>query len=175
MEKLIEKKGGLLSEGAPKRPEETTPGGGGFRQPATGQETIVSPDTIFEGKALAKGELRIDGTFKGEIVSSSRVFVGAGGKLEATVEAKSMTISGRVVGNLRVLERLELLSTGELYGDMETQPGALIIEKGARLEGRCSMGLNAGKPASPHASSGGGSRPESSASPRPDAPKPPQS
>ncbi|HUT24138.1 MAG TPA: polymer-forming cytoskeletal protein, partial [Sumerlaeia bacterium] len=102
---------------------------------------VISGDTVFEGKALSQGELRINGTFKGEIVSNSRVIVGTAGKLEATIEAKTMVISGRVVGNLRIQERLELLSTGELYGDLETQPGALIIEKGARLEGRCSMGL----------------------------------
>ena len=79
--------------------------------------------------------------FKGDIVSNSRVLVGTAGKLEGTVKAKSLVISGKVTGNLHITERLELLSTGELYGDLETQPGALIIEKGARLEGHCSMGL----------------------------------
>lgn len=108
----------------------------------SGNETIISGDTFIEGKILAKGELVIDGGFKGEIVSSSRVIVGTAGKVEGTVEAKAMVVSGRVVGNLHILERLELLSTGELYGDLQTQPGALIIEKGARLEGRCSMGLS---------------------------------
>jgi cytoskeletal protein CcmA (bactofilin family) len=135
----------LLQELSPKRRlpgEDVAPGA----QPAAGaagaaSETVISGDTVFEGKALSQGELRINGTFKGEIVSNNRVIVGTAGKLEATVEAKAMVISGRVVGNLRIQERLELLSTGELYGDLETQPGALIIEKGARLEGRCSMGL----------------------------------
>jgi cytoskeletal protein CcmA (bactofilin family) len=108
----------------------------------SGNETVISGDTFIEGKILAKGELVIDGGFKGEIVSSSRVIVGTAGKVEGTVEAKAMVVSGRVVGNLHILERLELLSTGELYGDLLTQPGALIIEKGARLEGRCSMGLS---------------------------------
>ena len=96
---------------------------------------------MFEGKALAQGELRIDGTFKGEIASSHRVIVGTSGKVDATVEAKIMIISGRVVGNLKILERLEIQATGELHGDLEIQPGCLIIEKGARLEGRCTMGL----------------------------------
>ncbi|HBF33189.1 TPA: cell shape determination protein CcmA, partial [Candidatus Sumerlaeota bacterium] len=50
-------------------------------------------------------------------------------------------ISGKVVGNLRISERLEVLATGEVFGDLETQPGALIIEKGAKIEGRLSMGL----------------------------------
>lgn len=116
-------------------------GAGGGAAPSSSPATIVSGDTMIDGKIVAKGELRIDGTFKGEIASSSQVIVGTNGKVEATIEAKQMTISGRVKGNLRIQERLELLATGELFGDLETQPGALIIEKGARLEGRCTMGL----------------------------------
>lgn len=121
-------------EGAPSTPGSTASAGG--------NETHISGDTSIEGKVIAKGELIIDGHFSGDIKSSSRVVVGTAGKVEGTVEAKSLVVSGRVIGNLKVQERLELLSTGELFGDMETHPGALIIEKGARLEGKCSMGLS---------------------------------
>ena len=139
MEQTVAPKTSLADLTATKRrpaSEETSPAA------RSGNETVISGDTFVEGKILAKGELCIDGGFKGEIVSSSRVIVGTAGKVEGTVEAKAMVVSGRVVGNLHILERLELLSTGELYGDLQTQPGALIIEKGARLEGRCSMGLS---------------------------------
>lgn len=114
-------------------------------------QTVISPDTTVEGKIHAKGELRVEGNFRGEIHSSSRVVVGQGGKVEATIEAKSMVISGQVVGNLHISERLELLSTGEIFGDLETQPGALIIEKGAKLEGRCTMGAEQEVQATPRA------------------------
>lgn len=128
----------LLNEAPTNRNQNAQGASGG-----EGKESVISGDAVFEGKITAQKELRVDGTFKGEIVSQNRVVVGPSGKLEdSKVEAKSMVVSGRVVGNLKVLERLELLSTGEIYGDLETQPGALIIEKGARLEGRCSMGLN---------------------------------
>lgn len=112
--------------------------------PANNATTVIHADTLIEGKIHAKNELQLDGRFKGEIFSSSRVIVGTGGNLEASVEANSMVISGKVTGNLRISDRLELLSTGELVGDLETQPGALIIEKGARLEGRCNMTLKSG-------------------------------
>jgi len=150
MEQLMTTKSTPLEETLQKRRAAEDAGGPGAPRHPSGNETFISPDTVIEGKILAKGELRIDGTFKGEILSSDRVLVGTGGKLEANVEARAMVVSGRVVGNVRILERLELLSTGEMYGDLETQPGALIIEKGARIEGRCSMGLKAsdGRPAS---------------------------
>jgi cytoskeletal protein CcmA (bactofilin family) len=144
MDQPTNTKSSLLEETVPKRRTTEDVGGlGGATRHTSGTETFISPDTVIEGKILAKGELRIDGTFKGEILSSDRVNVGTGGKLEANVEARAMVVSGQVVGNVRILERLELLSTGEIYGDLETQPGALIIEKGARIEGRCSMGLSA--------------------------------
>ena len=135
----------LLQDSAPVRrftPEDAPVTSSGVsRQPVGAGETVISGETTIEGKIIAQAELRIDGTFKGEIVSDSRVIVGTAGKVEGTVQAKTMVVSGRVVGNLKVHERLELQSTGELFGDLETQPGALIIEKGARLEGRCTMGI----------------------------------
>ena len=140
---LMEDMSPKRQQGAPAPQQQAASGGAG--------ETFVSGDTVIEGTIYAKSELRIDGTFKGEVKSNNRVVVGTAGKLEATVEAKSLVVSGRVVGNLKVHERLELLSTGEIFGDLQTQPGALIIEKGARLEGRCTMGLDekeGGKPAS---------------------------
>jgi cytoskeletal protein CcmA (bactofilin family) len=144
MEQKAEKKNALLDV----MPSKRRPGSSdGSASPApaaptrSGNETFISGETVIEGKIQAQGELCVDGTFKGEIISSSRVLVGTAGKLEGTVKAKSLVISGKVIGNLHITERLELLSTGELYGDLETQPGALIIEKGARLEGHCSMGL----------------------------------
>ncbi|MBN1867572.1 polymer-forming cytoskeletal protein [Candidatus Sumerlaeota bacterium] len=149
METKANSKNTLLQDPPPARrfaPEDAPAGGPASQRPgAVAGETVISGDTVIEGKIMAQSELRIDGTFKGEIVSANRVIVGTAGKLEGTVEAKAMILSGRVVGNLKVSERLELQSTGELFGDLETQPGALLIEKGARLEGRCSMGLKKDK------------------------------
>jgi cytoskeletal protein CcmA (bactofilin family) len=135
----------LLNDAAPNRRlrEDQAGGAKGLRTSSVGNgaETVIGPDTLFEGKVVAQGELRIDGTFVGEIASTHRVIVGTAGKIEATIEAKEMIVSGRVYGNLKILERLEILATGELFGDLDIQPGCLIIEKGARLEGRCSMGM----------------------------------
>ncbi|MFP4378937.1 MAG: polymer-forming cytoskeletal protein [Candidatus Sumerlaeia bacterium] len=135
----------LLTENQPGRRAVSDEAAARPQAPASGNETFISGDTLVEGKIKTKCELRIDGGFNGEIYSSSRVIVGTNGRLEATVEANSMVVSGKVIGNLHIKERLEMLATGELYGDLETQPGALIIEKGARVEGRCTMGLNPDK------------------------------
>ena len=104
--------------------------------------TYISQETVIEGKIMAQNEVVIDGSFKGDIISNTQVVVGKNGRLEGSVEAKAMMVCGQVVGNLHILERLEIQSTGEVFGDLETQPGALIIEKGARLEGHCVMGTN---------------------------------
>jgi len=160
----------LMEDMSPKRPQ-GSPAPQAPNSPTGVAETFISGDTVIEGTIHAKNELRIDGTFKGEVRSNSRVVVGTAGKLEATVEAKVLVVSGRVVGNLKVHERLELLSTGEIFGDLQTQPGALIIEKGARLEGRCSMGLDEGekKPPMRPAVAGAPQQPQAAPSPAPQA------
>jgi cytoskeletal protein CcmA (bactofilin family) len=146
-EKLMEKQSGnksTLLESMPQRrpaPERPAAAAAAGAPGRPGGETFISGDTIVEGKIRAQGELVVDGSFKGDLVSTSRVEIGTAGKVEGTIEAKSMVIRGQVVGDLRIHERLELLSTGELLGDLDTQPGALIIEQGARIEGRCTMGI----------------------------------
>ena len=107
--------------------------------------TVIGDDTKIDGKVTSKGTLRIDGEVKGEVKAVDTIIVGPSGKVNASLEAKVVTISGKVHGNIMALERLELQPTCEIMGDVQTAEGSLIIESGARLEGKCSMGFD--KPA----------------------------
>jgi cytoskeletal protein CcmA (bactofilin family) len=131
-----------LLEPAPIRSASSAGSSSGLGSSRSMPNTYISQETVIEGKIMAQNEVVIDGSFKGDIISNTQVVVGKNGRLEGSVEAKAMMVCGQVVGNLHILERLEIQSTGEVYGDLETQPGALIIEKGARLEGHCIMGSN---------------------------------
>jgi len=112
-------------------------------------ETILGEDTVFlGGKIVAKGTLRIDGHVEAEIQAENSVVVGPNGTVKANITARNVAISGKVFGNIVAHERLELQPTSEVHGDVQTAAGALIIEGGAKLEGKCIMGL-AEKPAEP--------------------------
>ena len=89
MAKPADGKDTLLQDAAPKRRTfggEVSTSAAPARGAGGGGETILSPDALFDGKIVAQGELRIDGNFRGEIISSGCVVVGTAGKIDATIE-----------------------------------------------------------------------------------------
>ena len=115
-----------------------------LRRPNSGGvETVIGEDTtILAGKLISKGTLRIDGRVEGEVQAEEAVVVGPSGTVKANIVARSVAVSGKVWGNVVAHERLEIQPTGEVHGDVQTSAGALMVEAGAKLEGRCIMGLD---------------------------------
>lgn len=104
-------------------------------------ETYVGPGTRIEGTLVLSGALRIDGEVSGEIRAEGDVVIGETGDVQANVVAGNLIVGGRLTGTASVRERLELLSTGKIYGDASMQ--TLIVEQGGLLEGNCHMGNSA--------------------------------
>jgi|SRR5579885_1742178 cytoskeletal protein CcmA (bactofilin family) len=86
---------------------------------------------------LASGWARLDCRFKGEISSEGTIVVGDGGDVEANIHARQVSIAGKVKGNVRASECLELKENAVLLGDVETP--ALVIDPGAHFGGHCHM------------------------------------
>jgi len=99
--------------------------------------TIIGKDTVFTGTFEVKGAIRIDGSVKGKIVSNDIVTVGAGGHIEADIEAVAAVIAGTVVGNINASERIELQAKSDIEGDIRTK--SLVVEQGAIFCGACRM------------------------------------
>lgn len=119
------------------------------RMNSGGVETVLGEDTVFlGGKIVSKGTLRIDGYVEAEIQVEDSVVVGPNATVKANITARNVAISGKVFGNIVAHERLELQPTSEVYGDVQMAAGALIIEGGAKLEGKCVMGLTEKPPES---------------------------
>jgi cytoskeletal protein CcmA (bactofilin family) len=100
-------------------------------------ETIIGKDTHFKGSIQATGTIRVDGQFEGELSTTSDAVIGETGNLKAQVKAKNVTVAGIVNGNMDVQDKLELLSTARLFGDIKV--GVLIIGEGATFKGACEM------------------------------------
>ncbi len=107
-------------------------------------ETIFSNATMFNGELTFKTSLKIEGSFKGKIKSKGHLIVGENAKIRASIKAHSIVIAGEVKGNVEAVERLELLPTGKLYGNIKTKK--LKMADGVIFEGSCEMlkeqGLN---------------------------------
>ncbi len=82
--------------------------------------------------------LRLNGDFEGDLEARGILIIGEKANVKAkTVKGDSITISGRVEGNLICSKRLELSVSARVIGNVETP--ILVMAEGALLKGGCQM------------------------------------
>ena len=99
--------------------------------------TTLGKETDFNGVMRFRDSLKIDGSFSGEIVSSGFLYIEQGATITANIRVGSIVVGGTVKGNIEATEKLEMLSTGKVYGNIRT--GKLKIADGVVFEGKCEM------------------------------------
>ena len=97
--------------------------------------SIVGEGTKFVGDLELNGLLRIDGDFIGTITTGGKVLIGKNGRAECTITADTVVIGGVVKGDIVCKEKVVILSTGMLIGNVSTP--RLISEDGVILNGFC--------------------------------------
>ena len=95
---------------------------------------VLSSDVEIKGTIKFQKELLIDGKVEGDINSDGALTVGENADIRAEIKTKSITIYGKVQGNVQVSERCELKSKCTLQGDLKA--ARLIIEEGATFIGK---------------------------------------
>jgi len=95
---------------------------------------VLSSDVEIKGTIKFQKELLIDGKVEGDINSDGALTVGENADIRAEIKTKSITIYGKVQGNITVSERCELKSKCTLQGDLKA--ARLIIEEGATFIGK---------------------------------------
>lgn len=113
------------------QPEKTNGNGGA---------TLISAGTTLKGDISSNNDLRIDGTIIGNVQSSAKIVIGTNGVVEGDITGTQADIVGKVSGNIRTKELLQLrgecVVTGNLYA------GKLQVEPSATFNGQCHMGAN---------------------------------
>lgn len=99
---------------------------------------LIGSGTSIIGDISSNGDVRIDGTLKGNISISGKLVIGPSGSLEGNVQCQNADISGEVNGKVNVTELLSLKATAKLLGDIVT--GKISIEPNATFTGTCNMG-----------------------------------
>ena len=95
---------------------------------------ILSSDVEIKGSIKFQKELLIDGKVEGEINSDGVLTIGENADIRGEIKTKSITVYGKVYGNITVAERCELKSKCTLQGDLKA--ARLVIEEGATFIGK---------------------------------------
>jgi cytoskeletal protein CcmA (bactofilin family) len=106
-------------------------------EPGRDEVTIISTGVILEGKLQSSGDVRVDGTIKGDIQAEGNITIGEHGVVNGEVNGGNVTIGGKIYGGVKAKEKLVLESKSVLKGDLNTK--ILIIEAGAKFEGSSHM------------------------------------
>jgi len=101
-------------------------------------QTFLGPETRIKGKLAVHGMVRIDGHFQGEIASRGcTMTVGETAVIDADVSVRTVTVMGKIKGNIQAAERIHLCPTARVFGDLRAPE--LLIEAGVILDGHCTI------------------------------------
>jgi cytoskeletal protein CcmA (bactofilin family) len=99
-------------------------------------ESLIGANSNFKGDIDTKGTLRIDGSMEGS-VNADWLILGEKALLKGDVTARGIVVGGRIEGNLKVKEIIEIKAKGQVYGDVSTSK--LTVVEGGLFDGRSSM------------------------------------
>lgn len=102
------------------------------------KESLIASDITIEGKIEGAGHIRIAGRFKGDVNVQGNLTIETGAKLTGGVRANKVIIAGELEGNIEAAQRVELLESGVLIGDVKA--GTMTVAPGSRMRGQMDFG-----------------------------------
>lgn len=92
-----------------------------------------------EGRVISAEDLTIDGDVEGSIeLGGHSLTIGQDATIKADLLARTVTISGKVTGNIKAVEKVDLRATGSVAGDI-TAPRFAMAD-GATVTGKVHAG-----------------------------------
>ena len=99
--------------------------------------SVLGAGVIWQGTITGSGGVRVEGAFEGQIVLKGLLVVGETGKVTCeNVRVASVIVAGAIKGNITA-QKVEIRSTGRVWGDIVTT--AFATEEGAFLRGQIRM------------------------------------
>lgn len=99
--------------------------------------SVIGSGVVWKGRLSGKGGVRIEGALDGDITLQGLLVVGETGRVTCQeLRANVVIVAGAVRGNI-IAEKLEIRSTGRVWGDVVT--AAFSTEEGAFLRGQVTM------------------------------------
>ena len=102
------------------------------------KQTVIGPETQITGEIRGDGGLEVRGRIEGKIQVADTLVVSNGAIVQADVEARSVEISGVLVGAINAGETVRLLDKARVVGDINAP--RVGIAAGAQYRGHVEMG-----------------------------------
>jgi cytoskeletal protein CcmA (bactofilin family) len=102
-----------------------------------GTLSLISANTVVEGKVTSEGSVRIDGKLVGDVIAKANAAVGLTGTVDGSVRAKNVAVAGKLKGSIAALEKLILENRSVVKGDIRA--ARLVVDEGATFDGHCTM------------------------------------
>ena len=102
-----------------------------------GGVTVIGKGITIKGELLGDEDVKIEGRVEGKITLAKNLLVGQSGVIEADIEAENINIGGTVTGNLIAQNRVEIVTSGTMIGDIKSP--RVIVAEGAHFKGNVDM------------------------------------
>jgi cytoskeletal protein CcmA (bactofilin family) len=99
--------------------------------------SLLGKGAEMTGEISFTNGLRVDGIIKGKVRSEAILEIGPGGKVDAEVDIRRISVNGEFHGVIHASDRVEIHKDGKVFGDVYSP--CLIIEAGAIFDGHCNM------------------------------------
>lgn len=101
---------------------------------ASEEKTVIGKQITIEGTLQGKEDLFVEGTVKGNIeLPEHHLTVGPNGQVESDIQAKGVTIKGRVTGKVNASADVSITKEAEFEGEIYAK--GISVENGAYLKG----------------------------------------
>jgi cytoskeletal protein CcmA (bactofilin family) len=98
---------------------------------------IIGIGTKITGDVNSNGDIRVDGSLTGKLITRGKVVIGETGKVKGEINCKNSDVEGSIEGKVTASELLSLKAKAIVHGDIIA--AKLAIEPGCKFTGNCDM------------------------------------
>lgn len=111
-------------------------------------QTVVGESVTLEGNFKSQDDILVYGKIIGGVTTSKDLKCAPTSGIKGDLSGENVFVSGVVEGNIKAKNKLEISSSGKIFGDIEA--GTLSIAEGANFCGQCKMGEQSTKSKTPN-------------------------
>jgi cytoskeletal protein CcmA (bactofilin family) len=99
--------------------------------------TIIGEDVEITGSIKCENNIQIDGKLNGDLICNTTATIGNTASVKGNLTVETITIYGQINGNINAKDKIELMSTARMHGDIRAR--RLTVEDGVTFVGKAEV------------------------------------